>query len=61
MHRPAYLDYVGVKRFDADGAVIAADHANRILAVSRGAAELLGYDAAEDLVGERIVSIVPER
>jgi PAS domain S-box-containing protein len=46
---------------DADSAVLAADNANRILAVSRPAAELLGYDDPEDLVGERIVTIVPER
>jgi PAS domain S-box-containing protein len=46
---------------DADHATIAADHANRILAVSRPAAELLGYDDAWELVGERIVAIVPER
>jgi PAS domain S-box-containing protein len=46
---------------DADHATIAADHANRILAVSRPAADMLGYDDPEDLVGERIVTIVPER
>lgn len=46
---------------DADHPAIAADHANRILAVSRPAAEMLGYDNARELVGERIVTIVPER
>ena len=46
---------------DADHGTIAADHANRILAVSRPAANMLGYDDPEDLVGERIVTIVPER
>jgi PAS domain S-box-containing protein len=46
---------------DAESALIAAEHSNRILAVSRSAAELLGYAAPADLVGERIVSIIPER
>ena len=46
---------------DADHPVIAAAHSNQILAVSGPAAALLGYDSAEDLVGERIVTIVPER
>jgi PAS domain S-box-containing protein len=42
-------------------AVVAADHGSRILAVSRPALALLGYDDQADLVGTRIVSIVPER
>jgi len=41
------------------GAMIAADDADRIIAVSRAALDLLGYD--ERLVGQRVVSIVPER
>jgi PAS domain S-box-containing protein len=45
---------------EATTGVIAADEHSAILAVSRPAAELLGYDAAE-LVGERLVRIVPER
>jgi hypothetical protein len=40
---------------------IAADHANRILAVSSPAAEILRYDDPGELVGERLVAIVPER
>lgn len=40
-------------------AVVAADDANRLIAVSRSAAELLGWEPQE-LVGQRIVSIVPE-
>ncbi len=44
-----------------DRAVLAADDTNRIIAVSVAAAELLGYDDAEELVGRRIVTIVPER
>jgi PAS domain S-box-containing protein len=40
--------------------VIAADDANRIIAVSRSLADLLQWEAAE-LVGRRIVAIVPHR
>jgi PAS domain S-box-containing protein len=39
---------------------IAVDEANRVLAVSRPLADLLGWDAA-DLVGRRVVAIVPRR
>jgi PAS domain S-box-containing protein len=46
---------------DADHAVLAADDANRILAASRPALDLLGYAEAGDLVGRRIVAIIPER
>jgi PAS domain S-box-containing protein len=46
---------------EADHPVIAADYENRILAVSRGAADILGYRDRDELVGERIVKIVPER
>lgn len=41
--------------------LVAADTNNRILAVSPEAARILGYDDAAELVGERIVCIVPER
>lgn len=40
---------------------IAADEADRIVAVSRPALDLLGYDQPEELVGERILTIIPER
>lgn len=40
-------------------AVVAADDLNRILAASPAALELLGWDA--DLIGRRIVTIIPER
>jgi PAS domain S-box-containing protein len=39
--------------------VVAADDVNRIIAVSPAARELLGW--GEDLVGRRIVAVVPER
>lgn len=42
-------------------ALLAADDANRILAVSRSALDLLGYDAPSDLVGRRLMSIIPAR
>ncbi|MGI8900863.1 MAG: PAS domain S-box protein [Nocardioides sp.] len=40
---------------------IAADQTNRILAVSPAALALLGYDDASELVGQRLVTIVPDR
>ncbi len=41
--------------------ILAADDANRIVAVSPSALELLGYDDPSVLVGRRLVSIIPER
>ena len=41
-------------------AVVAADDTNRIIAVSEAMAELVGWDAA-DLVGRRIVTLMPHR
>ena len=43
---------------DSDRRVIAADDANRIVAVSRPLARLLGW-RPEDLVGRRVVTVVP--
>jgi PAS domain S-box-containing protein len=45
---------------DADVGVIAVDEANRVLALSRPLAELLGWQPGE-LVGRRVVAIVPRR
>lgn len=42
-------------------ALVAADDANRIVAVSRPALALLGYDDSPDLVGRRLISLIPER
>lgn len=42
-------------------ALVAADDANRIVAVSEPAVALLGYDDAADLVGHRLVALIPER
>lgn len=43
---------------DSARRVVAADDANRIVAVSRPLAELLGW-SSDDLVGRRVVTIVP--
>lgn len=45
---------------DADRGAIAADDANRIVAVSRPLADALGWQP-EELVGRRVVTIVPPR
>lgn len=45
---------------DADRGVVAADDANRIVAVSRPLAALLGWQPV-DLVGRRVVTLVPPR
>ena len=45
---------------DSPVGAIAVDEANRVLAVSRPLAALLGWDAGE-LVGRRVVAIVPRR
>jgi PAS domain S-box-containing protein len=42
-------------------AELAADDANRIVAISGPALELLGYDDAEELVDRRLIAIIPER
>jgi PAS domain S-box-containing protein len=46
---------------EADRPVIAADQANRILAVSPAMLELLGYDDAGELVDRRLVAVIPPR
>ena len=45
---------------DSEVGVIAVDEANRVVAVSRPLADLLGWPAAE-LVGRRVVAIIPPR
>jgi PAS domain S-box-containing protein len=45
----------------AEVATILADETSRILAVSRAALDLLGYDDPSGLEGQRIVALVPER
>jgi PAS domain S-box-containing protein len=46
---------------DSAEAILAADDTNRILAISRPAIDLLGFDEPEDLIGQRLLSIIPER
>jgi PAS domain S-box-containing protein len=46
---------------EAEGCVVAANEASQIIALSRGAADLLGYPDRSELVGSRIVTIIPER
>ena len=61
-HHPALLvpwDPTAVT--EAATGMIAADEANRILAMSAPALELLGYDRPEQIVGRRLVAIIPER
>lgn len=41
--------------------VVAADDADRIVAVSPAALELLGYDDPQDLLGARLTAIIPQR
>jgi PAS domain S-box-containing protein len=60
-HRLPDLGWDPTEVDDASTALVAADDANRIVAVSRPALELLGYDDRALLVGRRLVSIIPER
>lgn len=53
---PAMLDAV---RGSTD-AMIAADRSNRVVAVSRSAADLVGWEP-EELEGHRLVSVIPPR
>jgi len=41
--------------------LIAADEGDRIVAASESVAELLGYDGPEELVGRRLLAIIPDR
>jgi PAS domain S-box-containing protein len=41
--------------------LLAADDKNQIVAVSESAGRLLGYDSTEQLVGQRLVAIIPPR
>jgi PAS domain S-box-containing protein len=42
-------------------ATIAADDTDLIVAVSAGALRLLGYERADELLGQRLVTIIPQR
>jgi PAS domain S-box-containing protein len=45
----------------SDLAVIAADDRSAIVAASPSAVRVLGYDAADDLVGLRLITVIPDR
>jgi len=51
------LDVVNVSR----KALIAADDTDQIVAVSRRACDLLGYEETDQLIGRRLVAIIPPR
>lgn len=60
--QPRYaLEWDATEVSSASTGRIAADEANRILAVSPAALEILGYDDPGQLVGRRLVAIIPER
>ena len=59
--RPRRVDWDAGPVRDSADAVLAADDSNRILAVSRSALDLLGFDEPGELVGRRLLSIIPER
>ena len=58
---PAVEDWDPGEVTDAAGWLLAADATSRILAVSAEAVRILGYDDPAELVGRRIVTIIPER
>lgn len=55
---PEHPDWDATLVTEATTGAIAADDANRIVAVSRSLAELLGWQV-EDLVGRRVVTVIP--
>jgi PAS domain S-box-containing protein len=58
---PTALDWDATDVSSSPRAVLAADDTNRIVAASPGALRLLGFDEAGDLVGQRLISIIPSR
>ena len=56
--RPVEWDVAFVR--DSPQGVIAADHTDRIVAVSRSMADALGW-AVDDLVGRRVTTLIPQR
>jgi PAS domain S-box-containing protein len=60
-HGSADVDWDDVTVRESPLALLAADDANRILAVSRSTLDLLGYDDPAELVGHRLISVIPER
>jgi PAS domain S-box-containing protein len=55
---PAPAEWDTILVSDSDRGVVAADDANRIVAISRSLAAALGWDV-DDLVGRRVVTLIP--
>lgn len=55
------LDWATAEVDDSSLALVAADDTNGIIAVSAAALELLGYADPAQLVGRRLLAIIPER
>lgn len=55
------LDWDPAVVTEASEALIAADDSSLIVAVSDGALDLLGYDRRDELVGQRLLAIIPGR
>lgn len=57
----APLQWEGEDLARATEPMVAVDDTNKIFAVSRTALDLLGYDATDELVGARLLQIIPDR
>jgi PAS domain S-box-containing protein len=55
------LDWDASEVTGSGRAIVAADDSDRIIAVSPSALAVLGYDDAAELIGERLLSIIPWR
>jgi PAS domain S-box-containing protein len=60
-HVPRALAWDTTAVDEATTGVIAADDEDRVVAVSRPVLDLLGYTEPQDLLGRRLVAIIPER
>ena len=58
---PTPLDWDPAEVNDSERALLTADDANLIIAASRSALAAMGYDDVGELVGKRLVSIIPLR
>jgi PAS domain S-box-containing protein len=55
------LDWDPADVTSSPGAIVAADDSDRIVAISASALEMLGYDDPAELIGQRLLSIIPWR
>ena len=55
------LDWDAAEVNDSDRALLTADDANLIIAASPSALAALGYDDLDELIGQRLISIIPLR